>query len=275
MKKFSILILIIAFNFNHFYAIQSDTLRNDNTISSSIADDAKHLLNTGFSLAKAPFSFSNADWMKTGLITAGTISLFAVDKDLRTIALQNQNSLNDKIFNFDSFHGNAYTALYTASLYGYGLIFKDKEIRRLGLNTFEAFIYSGIITGVLKVAIGRRRPFAGDNHLFLKPLQITNNVYQALPSGHTTVSFAVSTVMAEYIDNIYWKIFWYGAGGMVALSRVYHNKHWASDVFLGGAVGYFVGSFIVNQNNKNSNSLLGSKIKPYLNLNEIGFLYIL
>ena len=276
MRTISSFLLIIALFCKSTFAIQSTTLNTEETVYGSIADDVQHLLNTGVSLVKAPLSFSNSDWMKTGLISVGTISLFAVDKKVRTIALQNQTSLKDKIFNFDAYHGTLYTAIFSASVYGFGLIGKNNEIRRLGLNAIEAFAYSGILTGILKISIGRRRPYAGDDELIFKPLSsFTNNDFQALPSGHTTVSFAVSTVMANYSDNIYWKIFWYSTGGLVAASRIYHNKHWLSDVFLGGAVGYFVGNFIINQNNENSNSLLGSKIKPYLNLNEIGFLYLL
>jgi hypothetical protein len=37
----------------------------------------------------------------------------------------------------------------------------------------------------------------------------------------------------------------YGGATMVGLSRMYHNKHWASDVLLGAAVGTFSGQKIV------------------------------
>ena len=30
------------------------------------------------------------------------------------------------------------------------------------------------------------------------------------------------------------------------LARVYNNQHWFSDVFLGSAIGYFTGVYIVN-----------------------------
>jgi membrane-associated phospholipid phosphatase len=37
----------------------------------------------------------------------------------------------------------------------------------------------------------------------------------------------------------------YGGATMVGLSRMYHNKHWASDVVLGAAIGTFSGWKIV------------------------------
>ncbi len=256
-----------------YYHIKFHIRRTHQSLSDKISDDANHLLNIGYDLATSPLWFESDDWLNTGIITLGTVSLFTVDKNIRTIALKNQNSLDNNIFNFDEFHGNLYTALFSASLYGYGLIGKNNEIRRLGLYAIEAFAYSGILTGILKIAIGRRRPYAGDDQLFLKPLSFTNNDFQSLPSGHTTVSFAVSTVMANYLDNIYWKIFWYGAGGMVAASRIYHNKHWLSDVFLGGSIGYVVGSYIVNKDSDNQTAILGGKIQPYFSFNRVGIVF--
>jgi membrane-associated phospholipid phosphatase len=268
-------ILVIIFTFyGSLFPFQISNLNTEQNAYDKIYDDANHFFNIGFDLATSPFSFDSDDWLKTGIVTLGTASLFTIDKNIKTISLKNLNSLDDQIFNFDSYHGNLYTAIFSASLYGYGLIGKNDEIRRLGLNALEAFTYSGIITGILKVAIGRRRPYAGDDQLYFKPLSFTNNDFQSLPSGHTTVSFAVSTVMANYLDNIYWKIFWYGAGGMVAASRIYHNKHWISDVFLGGSIGYVVGRYVVNKESDNQTRILGSKIQPYFSFNRVGLLFV-
>ena len=75
--------------------------------------------------------------------------------------------------------------------------------------------------------------------------------------------------MANYIDNTFWKIFWYGSASMVGLSRIYHNKHWTSDVFLGGTIGYFVGNFVVNFDKKNT-EYFGVKVNPYFTFDRIG-----
>jgi membrane-associated phospholipid phosphatase len=254
--------------------MQISNLIREPSIYNKLSDDASHFLNIGYDLAISPLSFNNDDWMKTGIVSLGTVALFSVDKNMKSIASKNQNNFNDKLFNFDSFHGNLYTAIFSASLYGYGLAGNNNDVRRLGLNALEAFAYSGLLTGILKISFGRRRPYAGDNQFYFKPLSFTNNDFQALPSGHSTVSFAVSTVMAKYIDNIYWKVFWYGAGGMVAVSRIYHNKHWLSEVFLGGSIGYFVGSYIVNKNSDEHKDLLGSRIQPYFSINRVGLVFV-
>ena len=233
-------------------------------------NDAIDAFDVGFATVKQPLEFSQNDWLTFGSIVGGTATLFTIDKSIRKIALGNQTNLNNKIFNFDSFYGNGYAAIFTAGLYGIGLFSGSSKIRDLGLHASEAFIISGLVTGILKVMIGRRRPYAGNEHIFFKPFQFTNNDFHALPSGHTTVAFAVSTVMAQYLGNVYWKSFWYGTAGMVALSRIYHNQHWVSDVFLGAAVGYFVGNFVVGFNKKNNSKNSDVKVLPNLSVNRIG-----
>ena len=40
----------------------------------------------------------------------------------------------------------------------------------------------------------------------------------------------------------------YGLAGLAGLSRIYDNKHWASDVFLGAALGTVIGKAVVKLN---------------------------
>ncbi len=265
-KFFQVLIAVLL-SFNLIFAQNNS---DDKSIPKLFMSDAIHAFDVGFTTFKQPLEFSQNDWLTVGAIAGGTALLFTVDKSVRKFALANQTSLNDKIFNFDSFYGNGYTLIISGGLYGVGLFSGNSKIRRLGLHTWEAFVFSGLITNVLKVIIGRRRPYAGDFQLFLKPFQFTNNAFKALPSGHTTVAFAVSTVMAHYLDNIYWKSFWYGLAGMTAVSRIYHNQHWVSDVFLGAAVGYFVGKFVVGFNKRKSTKISNVKIAPIISFNKIG-----
>ena len=214
--------------------------------------------------------FSQNDWLAVGAIASGTALFFTVDKNIKNFALNNQTSLNNNIFKVDTYYGSGYTALFTAGIYGVGLFTQNNEIRKLGLHASEAFIISGLVTGIFKIIIGRRRPYAGESNLIFKPFQFTNNDYQSLPSGHTTVAFAVSTVMANFSKNIFWKSFWYTAAGLTAASRIYHNKHWASDVFLGATIGYFVGEFVVDFNSKKKTELSSLNISPILSFNKVG-----
>jgi membrane-associated phospholipid phosphatase len=52
----------------------------------------------------------------------------------------------------------------------------------------------------------------------------------SFPSGHTTVAFAVSAVLAERIKNPWASVGLYGAATAAAVSRMYTQDHWLSDV---------------------------------------------
>jgi membrane-associated phospholipid phosphatase len=213
--------------------------------SSGIARDIEHFIQTGRHTFLAPFHFSTKDWSRLLGTLGGTIMLFTIDQEVQTIALSNQYRFNDCLFNWDQFYGDKYTFAFTLFLYGSGWLFKNSNIRWMGLQALEAFIYSGLVTQVTKFVLGRGRPYVSNNQLIFRPFNL-NNDYLALPSGHSTAAFAVSTILAKSVDNPAWKTVWYGTAVMTAASRVYHNQHWASDVFLGAIMGYSVAQSIMN-----------------------------
>ena len=257
---------------NSLAAVNTDTSEMTDT-SSVFMQDLIHFVRVGFGVATAPLTFDSRDWHKVGFSIAGMALLFTVDKSVKQWALHNQNKTDDFLFYLDHYYGKGYSMIFTWGLYGYGALVGNEKLRKLGRNATEAFVFSGAITGAIKLLVGRRRPYAGSNHLFFHPFQFSDNDYQAMPSGHTTVSFAVSTVMAKSVDNIYWKIFWYGSAAMVGASRIYHNKHWLSDVAVGAMIGYSVGSYVVNYDRRHAGGSLSSRLHPYFGPGRLGLSY--
>ena len=251
------------------YKFTQPTSRKETNLFQIIQQDAENFFFTGLKLVKAPMYFNKNDWRNLGLVVGSTALLFMVDKNVRQIASKNQTSLNSKIFNLDKYYGNIYAGVLSFGSYALGLTLNNDKIRKIGLHSMEAFFYSGLITQIIKFSIGRRRPYMGNSNLIFKPFRL-NNDYFSLPSGHATVAFAVSTVMAKSVNNIFWKIFWYAAAGLVAGSRVYHNQHWISDVFLGFAVGYSVGDFVVKLDVKDYNNNRTNIIQPFVSWNRFG-----
>jgi membrane-associated phospholipid phosphatase len=73
------------------------------------------------------------------------------------------------------------------------------------------------------------------NRTFEGPTRATG--YQAFPSRHTAVAFAVATPFAlEY--NADWL---YGAAALTNLARVGSREHWVSDTVGGSLIGYALG----------------------------------
>ena len=237
-----------------------------------LAGDARHFLNVGWGLVQAPLHFAPADEGRTCLIVSATGLLFTIDKNVRRFTLSHRSSLYDELFNLDQYYGNRYTLDSAIGLYGLGYLLKSTRVRLMGLHSIEAIFYSENLTAWLKLLLGRRRPCAGDDNLVFRPFK-HRALYSSLPSGHATVSFAASTVLAKSLSCPFWKIFWYGAGVLVVTSRVYHNVHWVSDVFLGGAIGYITANWVMSFDKKGpgrrSRYLFG-KVHPYFSAGGLG-----
>jgi membrane-associated phospholipid phosphatase len=139
-------------------------------------------------------------------------------------------------------------------LYAVGRLAKKPNLADLGWHGTEAVLISSGITGLLKGALGRARPFVTNDtlaHDFKFGGGFGDADRQSFPSGHTTTAFAAASAVTSEVQRMWPKYTWYAApvlyGGatIVGLSRMYHNKHWASDVVLGAAVGTFSGLKVV------------------------------
>lgn len=94
---------------------------------------------------------------------------------------------------------------------------------------------AGVANGILKVAVGRQRPYA-DDPLSFHPLNL-HNAWQSFPSGHAVTAFGLAAAVSEEAGRSWVTVPAFGAAGLVAWSRMHENKHWMSDVVGGATVG--------------------------------------
>ena len=223
-----------------------------------IGSDFNRFFRTGEDVLVSPSKWGKTDW----LIFSGTIAVtsgtFLVDKHARIFS---KTSFGDKLFSIDNVFNVTIPVIGIAGIYGCGLIFDDSKIRNLGLQLVESCAYACIITSVIKTAAGRSRPYVGKGNMDWHPVQF-NTDQTSFPSGHATLAFAVSSVMANYLNNIYWKVGWYTVASLVGTARIYHDKHWLSDVVMGSAIGYFIGDY-VTQDPENRAEQEGNPVKDY------------
>ena len=99
------------------------------------------------------------------------------------------------------------------------------RVQALGYDLVRAQVVNEILTQGLKFGVGRTRP-DGTSHSF--------------PSGHTSSSFATATVLQRYFG---WKVGVpaYALASYVGASRMQANRHYASDVIFGAALGIVSG----------------------------------
>ncbi len=122
---------------------------------------------------------------------------------------------------------------------------KTKYIVVLILSFFLAILSSYL----LKFILMRTRPEGLITHtISIFNLLIIFNDY-SFPSAHTMTVFSVLPVLDLEFKKI--KPLWIFISLMIAVSRIYLNQHYLSDVVAGAIFGYFLGEFILKVEKKN------------------------
>jgi membrane-associated phospholipid phosphatase len=180
--------------------------------------------------------------------TAAVAGVFALtyvfDKDIRSNLAGAHSGTLKGFTDAGSFVGNPYIHIgAVAAIYGAGALTDSPRYMRLGEELGEALLLADGSTLVLKQAVGRGRPGTGDSNSNYRPLQFKTD-YDSLPSMHTASSFAIAHVLASKTESLPMKIACYAAAGFVGFSRLYQDKHWASDLIVGAAIGELAGDSV-------------------------------
>ncbi|WP_448378161.1 phosphatase PAP2 family protein [Fervidobacterium sp.] len=102
-------------------------------------------------------------------------------------------------------------------------------------TVIESFAMSALITGTIKFLVGRARPFVNGNPFLFKFFSM-EDTYQSFPSGHSALSWAIFTPVAERFGKL-----WYVVPTIFSLQRLWSKNHWFSDVYYGLLLGYTTG----------------------------------
>jgi membrane-associated phospholipid phosphatase len=136
-------------------------------------------------------------------------------------------------------YGKPYSAVaVTGGFYLAGVILKNEWAKETGLMLATGLTTSTVVQTLLKNGLGRARPVTGMDNYEMEPFS-TASEYHSLPSGHTTVAFTMSLILARQVKHVPIKIFFYSIAGITAMSRMYNDAHWISDVALGGTIAWF------------------------------------
>lgn len=224
--------------------------------------------------------FTWQDAVLAGGFVVGTVAIRPLDKSAAT-SLQRPSTQQNEILK------EAATTLRTIAvpgaviigtgMYAAGRIANNKRLAELGLFGTEALFVGEGIGSVLKITFGRARPFVDstpnpDNWQLFRGFKGTSK-YQSFPSGHTVAAFAAAAAVTSEMSRWSPKSIWavapamYGGAAFVGLARMYDNRHWASDVIMGAAIGTFAGTKVVRYHRTHPNNpldrwLLNASINP-------------
>ena len=216
--------------------------------------------------------FVKSDWYVLGDFTAGTIAMVPLDRHLASVVRDEDLVTNrdlERVSNTLGFLGGPGPLIIGGVMYVAGRYAHVERAADLAVHGTEAVLVGLATTFVLKTTLGRARPYitADTNpRNFGLGRGFKSTSYQSFPSGHSTAAFAaaaaVATETAEWWPRTRWIIapIVYGGATLVGVSRMYEDKHWASDVVLGAAVGVFAGLKTVRFNHTHA----GNRIDRWL-----------
>ncbi|MBU0742013.1 phosphatase PAP2 family protein [bacterium] len=111
-------------------------------------------------------------------------------------------------------------------------VLKQPRLLTAAVLLVSSVALSGIATNVLKLLVGRSRPYnllRHDEYGFV-PFKI-DYAYNAFPSGHTATVVAVALSLSFAFPR--WRIPLFSVGAVVASTRILMNHHFLSDVIMG------------------------------------------
>ena len=185
-----------------------------------------------------------------------TIGLYALDYDIQHWAQERRNSTTNSVTSFIQPFGNGEVGPpMLGAFYLYGHFLEDKRAETTGLLGLESMAISAFVVEALKITAHRERPYVdSQSNKWDGPSLSFTNSRLSFPSADPALAFSVSTVIAsQYQDTVWVPPLAYGIATLVALGRMNNNDHWASDVFVGSAIGFFTTKAILALHKKSVN----------------------
>jgi membrane-associated phospholipid phosphatase len=187
----------------------------------------------------APVRWKAKDWIKLTSVAVTCATITLADEPVRNFFQSHQTKFLDGFERVGYHYGKPYSAVVlTGGLYLTGIVFKNEWARETGLLLATSMATSTIVQTFFKNALGRARPSVGVGNYETDPFS-TEASFHSLPSGHTTVAFTTSLILARQVESVPVKILFYSLATCTAASRLYADAHWVSDLAFGGAIAWF------------------------------------
>ena len=228
-------------------------------------------------ISRQPLFVKQDAFIAAGFVLGAFVAA-PVDKHIANQLRRDSASLNkvvDESAEFFEWMGDPGPYLIGPGMYAVGRLIDNKEMADLGLHGTEAVLLGSMIVAVGKGLAGRARPYRDpDNPRNFKLNRgWKQGDYRSFPSGHSLGGFAAAAAVTAETSRWWPRSKWiigplmYGGAAMIATSRMYHNKHWASDVVMGAGIGTFAGLKVVRYHHSHPGNridrwLLSASVAP-------------
>ena len=189
--------------------------------------------------------FTRRDLLIAGSFVAATIALYPADRalarEIQREPLQNNHFLTESADFFD-FMGTKGSVYIGTTMYIVGRLARVERVADLGLHGTESLYLAQTLVRLVKGLAGRARPQLDieDPRSFKLGRGFgDSDTYRSFPSGHAGMAFAAAAAVTSETSKWWPRSTWYigpvmyGGAALVAISRMYDNRHWASDIVAG------------------------------------------
>jgi membrane-associated phospholipid phosphatase len=199
----------------------------------------------------SPLRWKRNDWAKFGAVVAGTAALTLADQPVRELWSGAKGKALDEISNIGYHYGKPYVGFSIASgLYASGLFIKNPWARETALMLSTTLVTSGLIEMALKPLVGRARPQQEQGNYELSFMNKEHG-FHSFPSGHASMAFTISFVLAKRVESIPLKMVFYSLAGATTVCRLYSDAHWISDIAFGGALAWYCSEAVIKRIEEN------------------------
>ena len=209
----------------------------------ALGNEARRYGRDTIGLLTAPLSWDRQDREKAaafGVILGG---LFLADRSIDHQAAESRSPTTDSVSSATTPFGAEGGFAVSAALVAAGLAFRDPATRDMGRDALEAAVLAGLLDNVVKRISGRERPVNSNGQTVFEP----GSSNASFASGHTTVAFAVASVIAARSPGWIVPGLAYAAATLVGMDRINSRAHFASDVFAGAVLGTVTGRWLVHR----------------------------
>lgn len=217
---------------------QYDSLRRPDIIR--VADGVLHTYTS-------PLRWKGKNWAEFGAVIGGTVALTFADQPVREF-WSHQNGQGLDAINAVGYHyGKPYAGFaLTAGLYSAGLVIKNQWARETAMMLGTSLITSGLLEMGLKTVVGRARPQQEQGNYDLTGMNPRAG-FHSFPSGHASMAYTISFVLAKRVDSVPLKIMFYSLAGATTICRLYSDAHWVSDVAFGAVLGWYCSEAVIKR----------------------------
>jgi membrane-associated phospholipid phosphatase len=197
------------------------------------------------SLVTAPARFDTKDWLIAGTVIGAGVGMMMIDEEIQGWVQDNKNDASQAVSDGARVVGDPFLMISAVfATYYFAKKTDNLRLRRSSLLALEALAIAQVINVPLKALAGRDRPKKTDDAFAFSGPTFSLGP-SSFVSGHTIAAFGIASIFAlEYREKPWVAFVSYGLATAVGMQRVHDDHHWASDVFLGAAIGTAVGYLV-------------------------------